>query len=222
LQVELLYVHAPDAKTPFEDQLKALNELYKQGAFRQLGISNFTTEQVQEFYEIAKKNGYVLPTVYQGAYSAATRLSEDTLIPKLRELGISYYAYSPIAGGFLAKTRQQIVEGAGRFDPSSGIGQLYNKLFNKPVYLTLLDHWVKIAEDAGVSKAELAYRWLVYHSALSGAKADGIIFGARTPVQVSETVGYIRAGPLAPDVASRVDALWAEIKDEAPMDNFNQ
>jgi len=44
--------------------------------------------------------------------------------------------------------------------------------------MSLLDDWEKIANEEGVSKAELAFRWINYHSALDPAKGDGVIFGA--------------------------------------------
>ena len=220
--MDILYFHAPETTVPFEEQLEAANELYKQGAFKRLGLSNFTAEQVQEVYDIAKKNGFVLPSVYQGNYSAVSRRPETTLLPTLRKLGFSYYAYSPIAGGFLAKTRQQIEEGAGRFDPSTPLGQLYIGLYHKPSYFVALDTWVKIAEDAGISRAELAYRWVTYHSALSGEKGDGVVFGAHKQSHLEETIRYIRAGPLQADIVQRIEDIWEGIKDEAPLDNYNK
>jgi aflatoxin B1 aldehyde reductase len=150
------------------------------------------------------------------------RLPETVLLPTLRKLGIAYYAYSPIAGGFLAKTRQQVEDGDGRFDPSTPSGQLYISLYRKPSYLDALDTWGKIAEDSRISKAELAYRWVTYHSELNAEKGDSIIFGARNQDQVTETIGFIRAGPLPNDIVDRVNAIWDGIKHEAPLDNFNR
>jgi aflatoxin B1 aldehyde reductase len=216
-----LYFHSPDTKVPWEEQLAAANELYKEGAFKRLGLSNFTAEQVQEVYDISKKNGYPLPTVYQGNYNAVARVSEELLFPTLRKLGIIFYAYSPIAGGFLAKTRQQIEDGAGRFDPSTMLGQLYGGLYKKSALLDALDTWNKIVDDSGLGKAEVAYRWVAYHSILSGDKGDGIIFGAHKLAQVEQTIGYLRAGPLKADIADRINELWEVVKHEAPKDNFH-
>jgi aflatoxin B1 aldehyde reductase len=222
IQVDILYFHSPDTKVPWEEQLAATNELYKQGAFKRLGLSNYTAEQVQEVYDISKKNGYPLPSVYQGNYSAVARASEDFLFPTLRKLGIQFYAYSPIAGGFLAKTREQVEGGHGRFDPKSALGEMYGALYKKSSLLDALDVWGKIAGDFGVSKAELAYRWVAYHSALSGEKGDGVIFGAHKLDQVKQTIGYLRAGPLPVEVAEKINGLWKGIKHEAPKDNFHK
>ncbi|KAF2669950.1 putative oxidoreductase [Microthyrium microscopicum] len=220
-QVDVLYFHKPETTVPFEEQLEATNELYKQGAFKRLGISNYTAEQVQQVYDISKKNGYPLPTVYQGNYSAVARLSETTLLPTLRKLGIAYYAYSPIAGGFLAKTRQQVKERAGRFDPASPLGDMWKNVYDKPSFLDVLDKWGIIADDAGVKKAELAYRWVIHHSALEGQHGDGVIFGANSQTQLEETVKYVRAGPLSKDIADRIRGLWDSIKHEVTLDGYN-
>lgn len=100
-QVDVFYLHSPDVHTPFEETLKGVQEVYKSGGFKRFGLSNFTAAQTREVIDICKKNNYVKPTVYQLSYSAVARVSEDELIPLLRENGVSIYAYSPIAGGFL-------------------------------------------------------------------------------------------------------------------------
>ena len=100
-----------------------MQEVYKTGVFSRFGLSNFQADTVQEVYDYCKKNEYVLPTVYQGNYSAIARKQDTLLFPLLRKLGIAFYAYSPIAGGFLTKTKQQIEEGAGRFNKDNPIGQ---------------------------------------------------------------------------------------------------
>jgi len=66
---------------------------------------------------------YVLPTVYQGKYSAVARKQETFLFPTLRDLGIAFYAFNPVAGGFPDEDEAASVRmGAGRFDPSTRIG----------------------------------------------------------------------------------------------------
>uniref|UniRef100_A0A674J1P2 NADP-dependent oxidoreductase domain-containing protein n=1 Tax=Terrapene triunguis TaxID=2587831 RepID=A0A674J1P2_9SAUR len=63
--VDLFYLHAPDHDTPVEQTLHACNELYKEGKFKELGLSNYTAWEVAEICTICKYNNWVLPTVYQ-------------------------------------------------------------------------------------------------------------------------------------------------------------
>lgn len=35
------YLHGPDRQTPYEETLKAVNDLYNEGLFKRWGISNY-------------------------------------------------------------------------------------------------------------------------------------------------------------------------------------
>jgi aflatoxin B1 aldehyde reductase len=86
-QVDVYYLHAPDS-VAIEETLKGVNEVYKEGLFRRFGLSNFLADDVQKIYDICEREGYPLPSVYQGDYSAIARKQEELLLPTLRKLGI--------------------------------------------------------------------------------------------------------------------------------------
>lgn len=219
-KLDIFYIHAPDTKTPFAETLEGVNEVYQKGTFTRFGLSNFTPAQVQEVYDICKDKGYVLPTVYQGNYAAVTRIPEVELFPVLRKLDIAFYAYSPLVGGLLTKTADEIKEGAGRF---GGQGP-YRAMYNKPKYLEMLSEWEAAAKEEGIGRAELGFRWITYHSALdaSGKKGDGLVVGASRPEQLDNTIEAIRKGPLSDKAVKRIEKIWELVKDEAPIDNFAQ
>ena len=138
---------------------------------------------MRRVYVYAASKGYVLPTVFQGNYNPVARHYETALLPLLRELNIAFYAYSPLAGGFLVKDAQTLNTGGGqgRWDPNQPIGKVYNEMYNKPSLLEALSEWEAIANEARVSKAALAYRWVMYDSKLNAEHGDGMIvriFGA--------------------------------------------
>jgi aflatoxin B1 aldehyde reductase len=218
-QFDILYIHAPDTSVPLEPALEAINQLHKEGLFRRFGLSNFTAEQVQEVYDICKQKGWVLPSVYQGNYNPVARKLETLLFPTLRRLGMAFYAYSPLAGGFLTKTAADIDAGAGRFNEAA-VGGLYLKLYNRPSFREALSEWNEIAEMEGVSKAELAYRWVAYHGALKEEFGDAVIFGARTIQMVEETARGLKKGRLSETARERIEGIWKKVEKEAPVDNF--
>ena len=94
-------------------------------------------------------------------------------------------------------------------------------MYGKESLYNALDDWARIAADAGISKAALAYRWVTYHSALKKENGDGIIIGARKVIQLQETLESIKAGPLDEIIAKRVDDVWRNVKHEAPLDNYH-
>ncbi|KAM6509743.1 hypothetical protein FALCPG4_017391 [Fusarium falciforme] len=218
-QVDVFYLHAPSYKTPFEETLAGVDAAYRAGIFRRFGLSNFPMKDVQRIYDICKKNNYVLPSVYQGNYSAITRKVEEELFPLLRKLGVAFYAYSPIAGGFLAKSAAQIRAGRTRFSPDQMYG-LYHHMYVKDALLNALDDWEGIAAREGISRAELAYRWIVHHSELKGSYADGVVVGASRPSQLEETLSFCDGGPLTDAAVEGIQAIWDKVKDCAPIDNY--
>ena len=144
------------------------------------------------------------------------------LFPILRKLRIAFYAYSPIAGGFLTKTKEDIQQGKGRFDSSSPLGQMYSGMYGKPSLLEALGKWEEIAKEEGVPRAELAYRWVAYHSPLKKENGDAIIVGASSFEQLKETLASVNAGPLSDNAVKKIDEVWKTIDHEAPLDNYHR
>jgi aflatoxin B1 aldehyde reductase len=219
-QVDVFYIHKGDDEIPIEETLEGVNEVYKAGLFKRFGLSNYIEKDVQKIYDTAKVNGFVLPTVYQGNYNPVARAQETRLLPTLRKLNIAFYAYSPLAGGFLTKTVQQIKEGAGRFNDTD-VNGLYKNLYSKPALLDVLAKWDAAANEEGVPRAELAYRWVASNSFLSAENGDAIVVGASSIAQLEQTLASIRKGKLSDKAVEAIDRIWEEIKHEAPLDNFN-
>ncbi|KAL9941227.1 hypothetical protein D7B24_004549 [Verticillium nonalfalfae] len=219
-KIPLYLLHAPDETVPVNEQMDAIQTLYKEGKFVAFGLSNFSKDQVLEYHAYAKANGYVLPTVYQGSYSIAVRGNETALFPTLRELGFSIQAYSPMAAGLLAKTPEYIEQGKGSWDPSTPLGQVLRDLYYKPSYMKMLEQFGKLAEGLNISRSSLSHRWLRYHSGLDGSLGDELLIGAVTAEQLEETLLELEKGPLESWVVERIDGLWDLIKADAPIGNL--
>lgn len=221
--VDILYVHGPDRSLAWDDWVPQADALYRQGKFARFGISNYSPEEVRSLHAYCRDRGFVLPSVYQGNYNAVSRLIDDTLFPVLRELGIAFYAYSPVAGGFLTKTRKALEEGTGtgRFsvDPPQWL-KVYRDSYVKPSMLQALDRWEELAGLQGVSRAELAYRWVYYHSVMKPELGDTVILGANKLEQIPLTVEGLKKGPLKPEVVRGIDEIWELVKGDAYTNNF--
>jgi aflatoxin B1 aldehyde reductase len=218
----LIITDVPDARLPLEETLEGVDELYRAGAFRRFGLSNFSIAMVEEVVRITHERGFVSPSVYQGNYNAFTRRIEVSLFPILRKHKIAFYAFSPIAGGFLAKRPGDLAGGVGtgRWDPKSQPGGMYNEIYVKPPkMLEGLETWCEIAKEEGISNVELAYRWTVYNSVLRGELGDGVILGARNYAQLNAVMKGIKKGPLSAGAEKKIDELWETIKDDAPSDD---
>lgn len=220
--MDVYYIHAPARDSSLEDVLAGINALYEAGKFKRFGLSNFLASEVEEVIRVAREKGYILPSVYQGNYSAISRKVETEIIPILRENKISFHAYSPVAGGFLTKDIDKLVAGdKGRWDPSTALGSLYHALYNKPGMLNGLQQWENVSRETGIAKAELAYRWITYHSSLDGELGDAVVFGSRNIEQMKETLGWLKTGPLNHHAVHQVEQIWKLVEEDSPLDNFN-
>jgi aflatoxin B1 aldehyde reductase len=220
-QVNIFYLHMPDDSIPIGQTLAGVQKLYQAGMFRQFGLSNYLAKDVEDVYNHCVSNGYVLPTVFQGSYNPICRRVEEELLPTLRRLNISFYAYAPQAGGFLAKSKEEVLEGKGRFDPNNRGGQMLRGLYCKTTLLESLKRWNDIATAAGCSRSHLACRWLRYHSALQPEHGDAIVFSSSTVDQTRDTIEGLNAGPLDDDAVNSIDEMWALVSGESPLDNIN-
>lgn len=227
-KLDVFYLHAPDPAYPIAQTLAVLDRLHKEGLFARLGLSNFSVAEAKEALDVAAEKGLIAPTVFQGNYSAIARGAEDGLIPLLRERGVAFYAYSPLAGGFLAKRDKGELFGAetgGRFAKGGKRSfPMYQELYSaRPKLVGALDKWRGIADAEGCEcPAELGYRWVAWNSALRAELGDRVVIGASRLEQVPQVVRWVKKGPLSDEAARAIDAMWEEVKDEAPLDNLHK
>ena len=83
-------------------RLAELVRLRDEGAFRRLGLSNFSAWETVRIHRACLDAGLPAPDTYQGMYNCVTRAVEPELIPALRQLGMRFLSRSdPLAGGVL-------------------------------------------------------------------------------------------------------------------------
>ncbi|KAF8940918.1 hypothetical protein BGZ58_003903 [Dissophora ornata] len=158
-KVDIFYLHAPDYSTPFEETIKAVDDLYREGLFERFGLSNFAAWQVTLIHQLCKQHGYILPSVYQGMYNAIVRGVASELLPCLKALGIAFYAFNPIADGFLSgKYNFDTEVGSGRFDEKNFFGKLYRQRFWSGQYFEAINMVEKVAKEHNITLIESAFR----------------------------------------------------------------
>jgi aflatoxin B1 aldehyde reductase len=203
---DLFYLHAPDLSTPVAQTLEACWQLFEAGKFREFGLSNYAAWQVAEITHICDKNGWMQPSVYQGMYNPLTRDVERELFPCLRNFGIRFYAYNPLAGGMLTGKHRDVggEYGGGRFDRFENYRDRY---WNRK-YFDAIGVIVETCAHSGIAPAEAALRWLVHHSRLSAEAGDAVIIGASTISHLEHNVAALQAEPLPAEVVAAFEQGW--------------
>lgn len=213
-KVDLLYFHFPDGKTPIDEALDTIAELYEQGKVKELGLSNYPAWQVVDIWHKCEAHGCPCPTVYQGMYNALCRNVEPELFPAIRSLGMRFYAFNPLAGGLL--TGKQL-----DFDKAPEPGRFarlksYRDRYWKQSYFDAIGEIKKACDAENIPMAEAAYRWLVNHSMMRTELGDGILLGASRIEQMQQNMVAASKGELPQSILDAMDSAWEIAKPDSP------
>lgn len=153
-------------------------------------------------------------------------------MPMLRKHGIVFNAYryafpslslnklnilinSPLAGGFLTGklTSGEDVTNT-RFAADNKMGAAHQGWYDKPVMHEAVGKLQSSLKPRGLGLAEVALRWLFFHSALR--EGDGVVLGGSKIEQLEGNLRAIRKGPLSGDLVGEVQKMWDLVESEAP------
>jgi len=175
--VDLYQVHAFDPLTPMEETLRTLDQFVRAGKIRYYGLSNFTGWQLTKAVHLARALDVAGPVTLQPQYSLLAREIEWEIVPAALDAGMGLLPWSPLGGGWLSGKyrRDQRPAGATRLgeDPDRGM-EAYDRRGTDRTW-HVIDAVQKVAEDRGVSMAEVALAWVTARPAVTST-----ILGART------------------------------------------
>src|SRR6476620_92558 len=174
--VDLYQCHRFDPDVPIEETIEALQQVVAEGKARYLGFSEWTAEQIEAAIEIAGSDLFVSS---QPQYSMLWRAPEAELLPLCAASGISQIVWSPLAQGILTgKYRPGQPPPPDSRAASDTMGDFISGYLNDRL-LEAVDRLHPIAEQAGLSVAEMALAWVLRRDELASA-----IVGASRPEQV--------------------------------------
>lgn len=179
--VDLYQAHRYDHTTPLEETMEAFADVVRSGKAHYIGVSEWTAEQLRAGHALARE--LRVPFISnQPQYSALWRVIEDEVVPTSEELGIGQIVWSPIAQGALTgKYRPGAPAPAGsRATDDKGGADMVADWLREEV-LERVQLLRPLAEEAGLTMAQLAVAWVLQNSNVSAA-----IIGASRPEQVTE------------------------------------
>ncbi|NME81420.1 aldo/keto reductase [Rhodococcus sp. 105337] len=193
--VDLYYLHRVDPEVPIEETVGALAELVLAGKVRHIGLSEATGDEIRRAHAV-----HPIAAV-QSEWSLVSRDVERHVVPTAAELGIGFVPYSPVSRGLLTDSfdPEQLGEGdLRRRFPRFASGAL-------PGNLTVRDEVRAVADEAGVTVAQVALAWLDAKGREFGLPSVSIP-GTRYAARVAENVGALDV-TLTPDQIARLDLL---------------
>jgi len=97
--IDLYQIHWPNSRVPIGETMRAMEDLVDMGKVRFIGVSNFSTRELQEAQAAMKKHEIVSNQVL---YNLADREIERDLLPYCQRNKVTVIAYTPLASGSLA------------------------------------------------------------------------------------------------------------------------
>jgi aryl-alcohol dehydrogenase-like predicted oxidoreductase len=208
--IDLYQMHRFDYETPLEETLRAFEDLVRQGKVLYIGVSEWTAEQIKAALKIAKQMNFDRIVSSQPQYSMLWRVIEKDVVPLCEKEGISQIVWSPMAQGVLTGKYlpgQKPPAGSRAADP--GVGQNIEK-FMKDEILTAVQGLTPIAQDLGLTMAQLAIAWVLQNKNVASA-----IVGASRPDQIIENA---KAADVVLDgsVMKKIDEILSEVIEKDP------
>jgi aryl-alcohol dehydrogenase-like predicted oxidoreductase len=179
--IDLYQVHFPDANTPIEETMRALDDVVRSGRVRYIGCSNFAAWQVVEAQWVARTEHLAPVISAQNQYNLLDRRIERDLAPACDRYGLGVLPYFPLASGFLT----------GKYRPGekppegtrlAAWGARGDAILSEANF-AMLGQLEAFATERGREMIDLAVGWLASHPFVAS-----VIAGATKPEQVERNV----------------------------------
>jgi aryl-alcohol dehydrogenase-like predicted oxidoreductase len=179
--IDLYQLHTPDALTPIEETLRALDDLIRQGKVRYIGCSNLPAWQVVEAQWTSRSLGLNSFVSCQDEYSLLVRDVERDLVPAMQAYELGLIPYFPLASGLLSgkyKRNAPLPDGT-RLANTARLAERYLTEAN----WDRVERLREFSEARGRSLLDVAFAWL-----LAKPQVATVIAGATKPEQVEQNV----------------------------------
>jgi aryl-alcohol dehydrogenase-like predicted oxidoreductase len=199
--VDLYQAHRYDMETPLEETMLAFSDIVRQGKVLYIGVSEWTADEISRGAALAREL-HVPFISNQPQYSMLWRVIEDKVVPTCQQVGVGQIVWSPLAQGVLTG---KYLPGQPPPDGSRATDELSGKNFIarwlNDATLTKVQELKPIAEQAGLTMAQLGVAWVLQNTNVASA-----IVGATRPEQLDDNVkasGIV----LEPAIMDAIDAV---------------
>ena len=199
--VDLYQAHRFDMETPLEETMLAFSDIVRQGKALYIGDSEWTADEITRGAALAREL-HVPFISNQPQYSMLWRVIEDKVVPTCQQVGVGQIVWSPLAQGVLTG---KYLPGQPPPDGSRATDELSGKNFIarwlNDATLTKVQELKPIAEQAGLTMAQLGVAWVLQNTNVASA-----IVGATRPEQLDDNVkasGIV----LEPAIMDAIDAV---------------
>jgi aryl-alcohol dehydrogenase-like predicted oxidoreductase len=189
---------------PLEETMTAFADLVRAGKVLYIGVSEWRAEEIAAGAALARDLGIHLIS-NQPQYSMLWRVIEQEVVPTSEKEGLSQIVWSPLAQGVLTgKYRPGEQPPADSRGGHAEAGKTMRPLLSDDI-LRRVQQLRPIADDLGLTMAQLAIAWVLQNSNVAAA-----IIGATRPEQVHDNVKAAGVR-LDDDVRRHIDDVLGDV-----------
>ena len=196
-RIDVYHIHRPDADTPIDQTLRALDDLVRSGKVLYLASSVFAGWQLAEAHFVAKELGTARFDVEQPQLNIIDRRIEAEVLPFCRKYEVATICWAPLGRGRLAGAYTR----GGRNIPDGSWYQKQNKTDFPASQWPVMEGVDRLADEAGCTSSQFAIAWTLH---VAGVTCP--IIGPRTVAQLTDNMGAMDV-TLSTEQLKAVDAL---------------
>lgn len=194
--IDLYQIHGFDPLVPFDETLRALDDLVRSGKVRYVGCSNLAAWHLMKALGLSDRHGWARFASLQAYYSIAGRDLEREIVPLLEDQGVGLLVWSPLAGGLLS----------GKFSRDGGPDGTRRASFDFPPVdkeraFRVVDVMRGIAAANGTTVPRVALAWILQRKFVTS-----VIIGAKNEEQLADNLGATEVTLAAEDLAKLEEA----------------
>lgn len=204
--VDLIFCHRPDKFTPIEETVRAMNQVISEGKAFYWGTSEWSSEQIREAYQIARREHLRPPLMEQPQYNMFKRDKVEGEYSRLYdEIGLGTTIWSPLASGLLTGKYNDGIPEDSRL-AMENYDWLREKLLETESgkqKLRKVEKLAEVADEADISMPEMALAWC-----LKNPDVSTVITGASKPEQVRQNMKAIeKVDNLTDDLMEKIEQI---------------
>jgi myo-inositol catabolism protein IolS len=202
--IDLYFIHSPNKNTPFEETMRAMEELKKSGKIREIGVSNVNLAELKEY----NKNGSV--KFVQNKFSVINRSIDKELEAYMTENGIKLIPYHVLEIGLLTGSAFEGIENLREGDFRRAVKYWdYDRI--APIINWVKEELDPIAKEIDCTIGQLAIAW-----ALAKPFVGSVIVGTTNQKYLSVNM---KANDivLSPEILTKIDSAYQKLEDNIKL-----
>ena len=195
---DIFYSHRYCEETPLEETAQVLIDIVRQGKALYVGLSKYPVEKAEEMYRLLEEQ-HVRCLIYQDRYNMLSRKPEAQHFEFIKNKGLGFIAFSPLAQGLLTNRYLNGIPDDSRV-AKSGVF-----LHREDITSELLDKTRRLndmAAQRGQSLAEMALAWL-----LNKEYVTSVIVGASSQRQLVDNIHAVDNMDFSADELQYIESI---------------